>query len=79
MELIGKFKNKLTLADGKWKNNKVSYWVLKCLGTVKVNSIEKTNLEALCNGFDNSDCKFSIKLIRKSVYDIGFAENIYIR
>ena len=75
---IDKSKYQLTLAEGSWEDNEGNYGFLKCLGPVKINSKGEATLEALCKGFDHLENKFSVKLIRKSDYDVGIGETIYI-
>mgnify|MGYP001281979585 CR=1 FL=1 len=78
IEFIDKSKYQLTLAEGSWEDNEGNYGFLKCLGPVKINSKGEATLEALCKGFDHLENKFSVKLIRRSDYDVGIGETIYI-
>ena len=75
--MIDKSKYQLTKAEGSWEDNDGNYGFLKCLGPIKINAKE-IELEVFCNGFDHLENKFSIKLIRKSDYDVGIGEAIYI-
>ena len=78
LEFIDKSKYQLTLAEGSWEDNEGNYGFLKCLGPIKINPEGKANLEVICKGSDHLENKFSIKLIRKSDYDVGIGEAIYI-
>ena len=48
------------------------------MGPIKINPEGKANLEVICKGSDQLENNFSIKLIRKSDYDVGVGETIYI-
>ena len=78
LDLIDKSKYQLKLAEGSWEDNEGNYGVLKCLGPIKINPQGKANLKVFCKGYDHEENKFSIKLIRKSDYDVGIGDAIYI-
>ena len=78
LEFANKSKYQLTLAEGSWEDNEGNYGFLKCLGPIKINPEGKANLEVICKGSDHLENNFSIKLIRKSDYDVGVGETIYI-
>ena len=44
----------------------------------RINTEGKTELEFTCKGFEHLENKFSIKLVRKSDYDVGIGEVIYL-
>ncbi len=79
IEFNDKSKYQITAADGSWEDNEGNYGFLKCLGPIKVNPAGKIELEVFCKGFDNLNEKFTIRLIRKSEYDVGIGEAIYLQ
>lgn len=78
LEFEDKSKYQITKAEGSWEDSEGNYGFLKCLGPIIVTPSESVELEVFCNGFDHLKNKFSIKLIRKSDYDVGVGEAIYI-
>ena len=68
----------LTLATGSWEDSEGNYGFLKCLGPIKINAEGKADLEVICKGYDQLENKFSIKLVRKSDYDVGIGKAIYL-
>ena len=78
LEFDDKSKYQITLAEGSWEDNEGNYGFLKCLGPIMVSPSGKIELEVFCNGFDHLENKFSLKLIRKSEYDVGVGEAIYL-
>ncbi len=78
MEFDDKSKYQITMAKGSWEDNEGNYGFLKCLGPVMIDPDDKVNLEVFCNGYDNLENKFTIKLIRKSEFDAGVGDAIYL-
>ena len=78
LEFDDKAKYQINLAEGSWEDNEGNYGFLKCLGPILISPGGKIELEVFCNGFDHLENKFSVKLIRKSEYDVGVGEAIYL-
>ncbi len=78
IEFDDKSKYQITMAEGSWEDNEGNYGFLKCLGPIMVGPDGKIDLEVFCNGYDNLENKFSIKLLRKSEFDAGVGDAIYL-
>ena len=50
---------------------------MKCIGPIKVDK-EKFYLNYLCEGYNNNNDRFQIKLKRNSVEDAGIGKAVYI-
>ncbi len=78
IEFQDKSKYQVVLAKGSWEDNEGNYGFLKCIGPNLISFEGKVELEAFCEGYDNKKNYFFVKLIRKSDYDVGIGETLYL-